>query len=175
MFTVSGAPPISVGSTIRLSCAQSTATSTRWPASGGADRRSPRASSSRNAYSPGSGATPPSTITESFPSASSARWVASNDPRASPSGLSCEVTMKRSCRRRASTTALVSVGCIVVSVGRRELVDEVRHANAVLDRAIVDELEVRGPAQLELAVDPRLEHAGRAVERLERALALFLG
>ena len=38
-------------------------------------------------------------------------------------------------------------------------------AIAVLDRAIVDEREVRGPAQTELAPDPRLEHARRALER----------
>src|SRR4029079_17606608 len=93
----------------------------------------------------------------------------------SPSGLSCEVTMKRSFARRASTTALVSVGCIVVSVERREFIDVMRHADALLDRAIVDELEVRSPAQLELAIDPRLEHSGGALEGRESPVALLLG
>ena len=73
----------------------------------------------------------------------SARCIARSEPSASPSGLSCEVTTKRSCRRSAATTALPVTRCIVVSVGGCQLVDQVRHADAVLDRAIVDELEPR--------------------------------
>ena len=162
------------GSTMRLSCAQSTATSTRSPTSGGARRSSPRASSSRNAYSSGSGWAPPSTITESFPRASSARCVASSDPSASPSGLSCDVTTKRwwreeprrprSCHSAASSSpsrgASSSIRCVI--------------RTPVLDRAIVDELEVRGPPELELAIDPRLEHPGGAFERHEGARPLLL-
>ncbi len=140
------------------------------PPAGGRGPRS-RGTRTRRGAAPGR----PSTITESLPSDSRARCVASSEPSASPSGLSWDVTTNRRCSRKAATTtalsdaastASVSGGFIVVSVrGRRELVDEVRHANAVLDRAIVDELELRGPAQLELAVDRRLQDAGRALER----------
>ena len=98
-------------------------------------------------------------MTESLPSDSSARCVARSDPSASPSGLLVRRDDEppvlaqggdHGPRSDAATTASMSGGFIVVSVrGRRELVDEVRQANAVLDRAIVDELEMRCPAQLE--------------------------
>ena len=53
----------------------------------------------------------------------------------------------------------VTLVSTLVSVGRRELVDQLGHVDAVLDRAIVDELELRSPPQLELAVDARLQDA----------------
>ena len=52
--------------------------------------------SSRNRYSPGSGAGPPRNMTTSLPSSRSARPIANSEPSASPSGASCDVTTKRS-------------------------------------------------------------------------------
>src|SRR6187551_772976 len=178
MLTVRRASSTSRGSTIRLSWAQSTATSTRSAVSCGADRASPCASRPRKWYSPGSGAGPPRTITDSLPSASSARCVARSEPIASPSGLSWEVTTNRSFARSASTTASRSalIGLIQgwLLLGRRELVDELGHAHPLFDRPVVDELEVRRPPQLELAIDRRLQHARGTGERLERPLTLLL-
>ena len=133
------------------------------PASRAAARAPAR---SRNAYSPGSGAGPASTMTLSLPSSRSARCIASSEPSASPSGFSCEVTTKRSWPRRASTTALhVSrlrhrSGLFGAGV---ELVDQLRHPDAVLDRRDrIAKSELRRPPQMELAVDARLQDAGRA-------------
>ena len=43
-----------------------------------------------------------------------------------------------------------------------ELVDELTHTDAVLDRLIVLEGQLRGPLQPQLARKPRLEHAVRS-------------
>jgi hypothetical protein len=56
----------------------------------------------------------------------------------------------------------------------RELVDQLGHADAVLDRAIVDELKAGRPAQTELLPDAALEDAGGPVERQEGLLPLAL-
>ncbi len=98
-------------STIRLSCAQSTATSTRSAVSSGASRRSPslpraRGTRTRRATRPGRRAPSRSP----FRAPASARCVASSEPSASPSGLSCDVTTNRSCARSAATTASLSLG-----------------------------------------------------------------
>src|SRR2546423_5354158 len=121
-----------------------------------------------NAYSPGRGALPWSVITASLPSCSSASFAARSEPSASPSGFSWVVTRKRSCERRASTTAARSF----VS---GELIDELCHADPALDRRIVLEGQLGGPLQSQLARDPRLEHAVRGREPRQALLALALG
>src|SRR6476659_3923319 len=108
----------------------------------------------------------------SFPASRRARVVARREPSASPSGFSCVTTRNRSCDRTASTTAWISVGCVVsVIVGllwfgklRRELVDQLRHPDPALDRVIVGEGQRRGPAKAELPVDPCLQHAAGRLE-----------
>src|SRR5438094_4251638 len=159
----------SLSGPMRRSFAQSTARSTRSPMSSGSARRS--SSSGRNRYSPGSGASPERNITASLPSARSANVAPIIEPRASPSGLSCVATTKRSCARTASATAsrslrVVVAWLIVGNVGEfaRELVDQLRHADASLDRRIVFERELRRPLQPELARDARLHDAVRRLE-----------
>ena len=49
-----------------------------------------------------------------------------------------------------------------------ELVDELAHLHSTLDRLIVREEELRGPAQVELAGEAALQHTGCALERRER-------
>src|SRR6478736_8823119 len=158
----------------RVSCAQSTATRILSPASSGRSRRRPCAARSRNEYSAGNGAAPASTMTVSLPSSTSARCIAISDPSASPSGFSCEVTRNRSPTRRASATASMSV--VVWLIGRLcryvgdlgagvQIVDQLRHPDAVLDRLIVFEQELRRSAQMQLAVHARLQDPGGSLER----------
>src|SRR3712207_2285279 len=151
----------------RLSFAQSTATRTRSAASSGSVRRS--SSSSIHEYSPGIGAEPERNMTASLPSRSSASFVASSEPSASPSGFSCVVTRKRSCARSASTTARRS-SAVVWS----ELIDQSGHADPALDRRIVLERQLRGPFHSQLPAEPRLEDAVRGSEPVETRLALSL-
>ena len=115
---------------------------------GGGSRSNPRSASSRKRYSPGRGAGPVRTMTLSFSSARSARWKASNDPRASPSGFSCDVTRKRSYPRRAASTNSMSLAAGILRLPQvsSELVDQMGQAHASLDRVIVREGELRGPA-----------------------------
>src|SRR5919198_2635616 len=153
------------GSAIRVSFAQSTASRTRVSASSGQSRCSP--SSAMNAYSPGRGASPWSVITASLPSCTSPSFAARSEPSASPSGFSCVVTRKRSCERRASTTAARSF----VS---GELIDELCHADPALDRRIVLEGQLGGSLQSQLPGQPCLEEAVRGGEALEALLALPL-
>src|SRR4029077_18308037 len=111
------------------------------------------------------------------PSAPSARCIASSDPSASPSGFSWEVTVKRSCPRRAASTGSISVAALILGgVGRvgRELVDELVHPHPTLDRMIVREQELRSPAQMEVARDAALQDAACACERRQRPLLLAL-
>src|SRR5262249_17441464 len=129
--------------------------------------------SSRNLYSPGSGECPASTIALSLPRDVSARCIASNDPSASPSGFSCEVTVKRSWPRRAASTCSISIAALILRVVARfggELVDQLVHAHPPLDRVIVRERELRSPAEMKLARDAALQDASRPRERGERAL-----
>jgi hypothetical protein len=86
-------------------------------------------------------------MTLSLPSCWSARWSASIEPRASPSGFSC-----------------VWLGWDVWG----ELIDEFRHAHAALDRRIVLEGQLGGPAQPELAVDAGLQEPAGGSQTLER-------
>ena len=78
-----------------------------------------------NAYSGGSTSSPPTYITLSFPSTSSASFIARIDPRASPSGFSWVTRRKRSLARIASATALSSL-----AIGG-ELVDQLAHADSL--------------------------------------------
>src|SRR5436190_12390352 len=165
MSRVSGARPRTSGSPIRLSFAQSSATSTRSETSSGQRRR--RLAIGMKPYSPGSGASPCSTITVSFPSWSNASFAASRDPSASPSGFSCVVRVNRSWPRIASTTAERSLAVVW-----GELIDQLRHADPPLYRRIVLECELRGPLHSQLACDPCLEDRVRGLEPLERAFLL---
>src|SRR5579862_7222380 len=107
-------------------------------------------------------------MTASLPSASSPSFIARIDPSASPSGFSCVTRRKRSCSRIASATAVRSLAI------RRELVDQLAHANALLHRSIVCEGQLRGSLHSQLAGETRLEHAVRGGESLERRGALAL-
>src|SRR5918992_1394 len=124
---------------------------------------------------------PARNIVLSLPSCSSARCVAASEPRASPSGFSCVVTRKRSRARIASATAWRSawvVVCCVIRgvsvVGRRELVDQLRHTHTLLDRRIVFEREQRSPLEMKLTGHARLQHAVRRRQRRQAPLALAL-
>src|SRR3954449_2059351 len=170
---------------IRRSLAQSTASSTRCSISAGTSRAiSP---SSRKWYSAGIGALPVRYITVSLPSSRSPSAAASIDPSASPSGFSWVTTAKRSWSRTASATALtssvtrsvpVSALAICILGGRGgvddEVVDQLRHAHAPLDRLIVGEGQGRRPAQAELCVDLCLQHAPCRLEPAHRGRALLL-
>src|SRR5438067_12611767 len=120
-----------------------------------------------NAYSPGRGASPWSAITTSLPSCSRPSFAARSEPRASPSGFSCVVTRKRSCERRASTTAARSF----VS---GELIDELCHADPALDRGLVLEGQLGGSLQSQLPRHPRLAHAVGSRDARPGLLALPL-
>src|SRR5690349_13334109 len=167
MSTESGTRPSTSGSAIRLSFAQSTASRTRSATSSGQRRCS--SASSMKAYSPGSGASPTRTITASFPSWSSASFVASSDPSASPSGFSCVVMTKRSWLRIASATAASSLAVVWC-----EFIDQFRHADPALDRRIVCELELRGSLQPQLACDLRLKDGMCGLQGGERPFLLPL-
>src|SRR5437868_3585651 len=153
---------------MRLSFAQSTATKTRSEMSSGHRRR--RSASGMNAYSPGSGASPYSTMMESLPSWSKASFAASRDPSASPSGFSCVVRRKRSCPRIASATALRSLAVVW-----GELIDQLGHADPPLHRRIVLELQLGGSLHSELSRNLRLKHGMCRLETGERLRALPLG
>src|SRR6266536_1122847 len=155
----------------RLSLAQSTASRTRSPAQSGTVRFS--SSRGMNAYSPGSGAWPARYMYAALPSCRSASVAASSEPSASPSGFSCVVTRKRSCERSASTTASRSAFWFVVVCD--ELIDQLRHANALFDRRIVLERHLRRALQPQLARDPPLQHPVRGLEPDHRLLALARG
>src|SRR5579872_992964 len=173
MSTVNGALcRISGSGPSRLSLAQSTASSTRSPASAGSVRLN--SSSGMNAYSPGSGAPPARYMNASLPSWRSASVVASSEPSASPSGFSCVVTRKRSCERSASTTAARSASLLVVVICD-EVIDQLRHAHTFLNRRIVLERQLRRALQSQLLREPSLQHAVRGVEPGEAARALLLG
>src|SRR6476619_3656145 len=174
MLTVKLAASTTPGSApTRPALAQSPATGTRSPKSPGRDLTRPRSSSSRNRYSPGSGAGPPRYITTSLSSSLSASPIPKSDPSASPSGASCEVTTKRSFSRRAAATACMSVW---VDIGLRgsELVDDLRQPHAPLDRGIVFERQDRRPPRPELTSDLDLEDAVRGLQACQRARLLLV-
>src|SRR5215212_6674238 len=165
-------------SPIRRALAQSTASSTRSSVSSGSDRRS--SARPRKRYSAGSGASPARYITTSFPSERSASDIASSDPSASPSGFSCVTTVKRPWSRIARTTPSRSF-CVVVAVwlisGRkraRELINQRRHADALLDRRIVCKPQLRRPLQAQLPRDARLDDPVRRLEAGKRRPPLLL-
>src|SRR5438132_3096479 len=109
-------------------------------------------------------------MTTSLPSWRSASVIDRSEPSASPSGFSWVVTRKRSLARSASATACRSV---VVPWG--ELIDELGHAHAALDRRIVLECQLRGPLHPELPSKARLQHSVRGFESAEARCALLLG
>src|SRR4051794_6981861 len=152
----------------RDSLAQSRATSTRPSFSGGAPRSKP--SRSMNEYSVGSGASPYRYISLSLPSASSASFAASSDPSASPSGFSCVTSRKRSFERSASETALRSS-----FIAWRELVDQLTHADAALDRRIVFEGQLGSPLHFQLPGEAGLKNAVGRGEPVERLVSLPRG
>src|SRR6478735_9548992 len=76
-------------------------------------------------------------MTVSLPSCSRARFAASSDPRAAPSGFSCVVRTKRSCSRIAFATAAKSLAVVW-----GEFIDQLCHADPAFDRRIVFELQL---------------------------------
>src|SRR5258706_11119703 len=153
---------------MRSAFAQSTATRTRSSASSGSSRSSP--SSCMNAYSRGTAPWPQSSISASLPRLRNASVIASSEPSASPSGFSCVTTRKRSCARSVSATACRSVWLVVIVGG--QLVDQLCHPHATLDREIVLERQFGSPLHPELAAEPRLEQPMRGLEPLERRAPL---
>src|SRR5437868_7136358 len=168
MSTESGTRPSTSGSAIRLSFAQSTASSTRSETSSGQRRRS--SASGMKAYSPGRGASPNRTMRASLPRWSRASFMASNEPSASPSGFSWVVTRKRSWLRIASATAVSSVAVVW-----GEFIDQLRHADPALDRRIVLERQLRSSFQAQLTRDARLQDRVRRLQSGDRLRALSLG
>src|SRR5712691_5228614 len=164
----SGTCPSTSGSAMRLSFAQSSARRTRSATSSGQRRWSP--SSCMNAYSPGRGASPWSTMTVSLPRCSSASMAATKDPSASPSGFSCVVRMNRSWPRIASATAVSSLAVVW-----GELIDQLRHADPALDRRIVLEGQLWGSLHSEFTRESRLEHRVCSLQSRQRVGALPLG
>src|SRR5215469_3059334 len=122
------------------------------------------------AYSPGSGVVPGRYMTASLPSPRNASVAARSDPSASPSGFSWVTTRKRSCSRSASAIAFRSVVCVIVV--RRELVDQLGHTHAALDRRIVLEGQLRSPLHSQLVGELRLEDSVRGLEPEKRGLLL---
>src|SRR5512132_803879 len=92
-------------------------------------------------------------MTLSLPSWSSASFVASSEPRASPSGFSWVTSRKRSCDRSASATACRSLVFWLWG----ELIDQLGHADPALDRGIVFEGQLRSPLQSQLLRETRLQ------------------
>src|SRR6266516_41956 len=164
----SGTRPRTSGSAIRLSFAQSTARRTRSATSSG--QRRCRSPSGMNPYSPGSGASPCSTMTVSLPNCSRASLAASSEPRASPSGFSCVVRTKRSCSRIASATAVRSLAVVW-----GELIDQLCHADPTFDRRIVLEGQLRGPFHAQLAGKLGLQQRMGGLEAVDRLSPLSLG
>src|SRR5690349_9160785 len=124
-------------------------------------------------YSAGSGVLPGRYMTASLPRCRNASVAARSDPRASPSGFSWVTTRKRSCSRNASAIAFSSVVCVIVV--RRELVDQLGHTHAALDRRIVLEGQLGSVFQPELAGEPCLEDAVGCVEADEGCALLTAG
>src|SRR5215469_9392599 len=114
------------------------------------------------AYSPGSGVVPGRYMTASLRRCRSASVAARSDPSASPSGFSWVTTRKRSCSRSASAIAFSSVVCVIVV--RRELVDQLGHTHAALDRRIVLEGQLGGSLDSQPVREPRLQDAVRGLE-----------
>src|SRR6266576_6967174 len=123
-----------------------------------------------NPYSPGSGASLCSAMTVSLPSCTSARFAASSEPRASPSGFSCVVRTKRSFSRIASATAVRSLAVVW-----GELIDQLCHADPTFDRRIVLERQLRGSFQAQLAPKLRLEQRTCRLQAGECLRTLSLG
>src|SRR5712691_9380237 len=111
-----------------------------------------------NAYSPGSGASPCSTITVSLLNCSRARFAASSEPRASPSGFSCVVRTNRSCSRIAPATAVRSLAVVW-----GELIDQLCHADPTFDRRIVLEGQLWSSFHAQLAPQLGLEQRARCL------------
>src|SRR3954468_17477353 len=163
----SGTRPSTSGSAMRLSFAQSTASRTRSDTSSG--QRLCSSFRGMNPYSPGSGASPQRTMTESLPNWSSASFIPSSEPRASPSGFSWVVIRKRSCARIASATAARSLAVVW-----GEFIDELRHADPALDRGIVLECQLRSSLQMQPPCEQRLQDGVGGLQRGERLHALAL-
>src|SRR3954469_2777001 len=104
----------------------------------------------------------------SLPRASRTSFIAKIEPKASPSGFSCETRRKRSFARIASATA-------ASSLTGSQVVDQLAHADALFHASIVFEGQLRGPLHPELARDLRLEDSVRRLEALERLRPLLLG
>src|SRR6266545_1263708 len=163
--TTGAASRNSGASPVRFAVAQSSANTTRSPASGGSSRRRPLRS--RNEYSSGRPSSPERYITLSLPSRSSASLVPRMEPNASPSGVSCITRRKRSLMRIASATA-------VSSLVTDELVDQLGHANALCNRSIVFEGQLRGPLHSQLASDAGLENTVGGGQPVNGGLLLSL-
>ena len=94
----------------RVSCAQSTATRIRLSASAGTSRRSPcEAQVEEREFPPEGSARPGEHHDAVLAELDECKVHREHDPRASPSGFSCEVTRNRSPDRIAPTTAAMSV------------------------------------------------------------------
>src|ERR671924_355989 len=106
-------------------------------------------------------------MTTSLPSCSSASFMASTDPSASPSGFSCVVTRNRSCLRISSATAARSV---VSGLIWGELIDELGKPHPPLYGRIVLKRQLRSPLQVELPVHPGLEDAVVRLQARQRRL-----
>src|ERR1044072_3434867 len=155
----------------RRSFAASSASTTRSDEAGFGPRTSP--SHCMNSYSFGIGTSPKRYMSASFPSSRRASVMATSDPRASPSGFSWVVTMKRSWPRIAFATAARSAASgVFVCV---ELIDEPREAHPPLHRRIVLKGQLWGALEPELAVHPGLEDSVGGLEPGDRRIALLLG
>jgi hypothetical protein len=98
--------------------------------------------------------------------------MARSDPRASPSGFSWVVTMKRSWLRRTSATAARSTAVVFVGI---ELIDEPGEARTPLNRRIVLKRQLWGSLQMELAVHVALEDTVRGLQAGEGGIPLLRG
>src|SRR4051794_35465438 len=154
----------------RRSFAQSSATTT-WPVESGLGPRTIPAKS-MNSYSFGMGTSPKRYMSASLPSSRSANVMARSEPRASPSGFSWVVTMKRSLLRRASATAARSASVVFVFV---ELIDEPGEAHPPLYRRIVLKRQLWGSLQMELPVHAALKDAVGRLQTGEGRVALLRG
>src|SRR6186713_1330293 len=114
-----------------------------------------------NSYSFGIGTSPKRYMSASLPSSRSANVVARSEPRASPSGFSWVVTMKRSWLRRASATAARSASVVFVFV---EFIDEPGEAHPPLYRRIVLKGQLWSALETEFAVDAGLKDAVRRLQ-----------
>src|SRR4029453_14882719 len=103
--------------------------------------------------------------------ASSASFVASNEPSASPSGFSWVTSRKRSFERSASATACRSLLLCVWG----DLFDELGHAGPPPDGRIVFEGQLGSPLHSQLPGEARLQNAVGSGQPGERLPALRLG